>query len=1411
MNRMAAVFDQGVELWFSWMTSMAWQVAALVAVLTLAGFMLRHRSARFRYCLWTLVPIRLLLPPTLALVTGWAWWTLPSEQSFVAVAGTGPGATAETDSNSIIEPLRSNDTVVRLADDPLQDARSRNELIPISDEFLRPDDDGSDRNRLAAVGAESVASPPSDSHRINLPKWKAVLFGAWLVGTCSLITLLGVGYANVRRWIAESAPGDKALESMLQDCCQQLGFRGAVSVRMSLSVWTPLVTGLLRPVILLPPAVLQSLNPRELRAVLMHEMQHIVRRDFWQECVLTLVQIVYFFHPCVWFARRQLRRLREQACDEATVAVLGGQREDYGSGFVKVAELLVRPTPQLTLGIVDSDEHASSRLRRILDPKLPVGRGLSWSSIVVVVLLGLVLIPSAARQAAVAVPTQEAAATPTVANEATLADDAKSRNDSKPSPAGNDLPEQATEDIKTVGDGDGEPIEIHGKVLDVFGMPSPQSTVDFEGFSTKSQTRWKSSITTDADGAFRVRLKVRNEMLPQLSVSSVSSDNSQLGFYRFPRDQKSPPESIEIQLAKARSVRLKVIDKSGTPVADAHATLELPYPGVSQPVTTDKDGMAEIVISANERIQSVVAWKDNAGLDYRLYSLSREQRADAITKAPEFPASGVETLTLEGAAPVSVKVVDDDGQPLADVGVYPWLLKKDSENDQLNLSMYNREFHQMTNSDGTTIFAWLPSWQTGMIQFWPNVTEYGRERGSYTPATDKGRLEIVLKKLVPLRGRVRNADGTPASGIRISAFGAGYTSDEAHENGFTDSSGEYEILVPPDQIYLVVASGKAVAAAAQTGFAVFKGKPAEGKDFTLRPATRIYGTLVDEDTREPVPNATVFVYQYGQDLHSMNGVVLPNLENSRTYVQPLTTYSTQTKGQGQFELFVGDGNFDIRPPRQEKVEKFEISGEAEREFVVTTKLSKEVELTGVVRIADTNTPLASASVSGVSRNQGGRDWQATTNESGEFRVNQYPAATYVHAVSSDGMLGAITEVKAKQPLVELALKPVGTAKGRLLTLNTKEPWAGQIIQYGIRVPDENDRTWSNRFGGQVTTADDGTFELIGLVPDWEYEMSMTSRSDGTIPFLGKVTAKPGESVSIGDVSPRPPRKPYVPPTLEERINESFGVAGTPLERNVSAQEKIKLVSQHLLIVFGVPDDPRIHRLMDIRFNDSDFGPFRDEFLFMAIPTDAARIDAANQLAATLNESLDSERSEFLLVLLDSTGTKVAVADATDLSDEAGLSSERVFEWLRKFQPEPLDARKLLDDALVQAKEQNKRILIQETATWCGPCHLLSGFLDANRVWEKDYIWVKMDHRDKGAEELMDELREGANGGIPWFAILDADGKKLATSNELQSKNNIGFPSEPSGQAHFGHMLNSTRQRLTDEEIRELISRLKPSK
>jgi hypothetical protein len=277
--------------------------------------------------------------------------------------------------------------------------------------------------------------------------------------------------------------------------------------------------------------------------------------------------------------------------------------------------------------------------------------------------------------------------------------------------------------------------------------------------------------------------------------------------------------------------------------------------------------------------------------------------------------------------------------------------------------------------------------------------------------------------------------------------------------------------------------------------------------------------------------------------------------------------------------------------------------------------------------------------------------------------------------------------------------------------------------------------------------------------------------------------------------------------LDEQIATAFAVPGTPQQRHDKALDRIKLLKQRLLVVFGDPADKWVRGFFDARYHDKQIAAVRDDYLFMAIPTDAEHRDSAALLAADLKEPLAGDRGRLLLVIFDDEGTKLAAADGESLSSDGEFSAVKFLELLQEHRVTPLDANEMLAAALTRARQDNKRVIVQETATWCGPCQMLSQFLKKHPVWEKDYILVKMDHRWTGARERMKQFRQEADGGIPWFAVLDSDGKVLATSNEAKSGENIGYPSDDAGRQHFRAMLTATRQRLTDDEIAGLIGAL----
>ncbi len=175
---------------------------------------------------------------------------------------------------------------------------------------------------VPSSSAVRVATTDSRSTAYSF-RWVDLLFVGWLAGCIVSVVYFVRGYRKVRQLVRAAKPGDAATAALIESCVKALKMRQQVRVALTPDTQTPLVTGLLRPVILLSPELVTELTPQQLRAVIMHELQHVARGDLWHQRAVTLIHGIYYFHPCLWWATKQLCRLREQACDEATVAALG--------------------------------------------------------------------------------------------------------------------------------------------------------------------------------------------------------------------------------------------------------------------------------------------------------------------------------------------------------------------------------------------------------------------------------------------------------------------------------------------------------------------------------------------------------------------------------------------------------------------------------------------------------------------------------------------------------------------------------------------------------------------------------------------------------------------------------------------------------------------------------------------------------------------------------------------------------------------------------------------------------------------------------------------------------------------------------------------------------------------------------
>jgi hypothetical protein len=152
------------------------------------------------------------------------------------------------------------------------------------------------------------------------------------------------------------------MQALARELGRRLGLHRAVTLLESAAVAVPVVVGWLRPVVLVPASTLAGLAPKQLEAILAHELAHIRRHDYLVNLFQAVVETLLFYHPAVWWVSTQIRRERENCCDDLAVAVCG-DRLGYARALVEL-EGLRGAAPRLAMAV--SGGSLSGRVRRLV-------------------------------------------------------------------------------------------------------------------------------------------------------------------------------------------------------------------------------------------------------------------------------------------------------------------------------------------------------------------------------------------------------------------------------------------------------------------------------------------------------------------------------------------------------------------------------------------------------------------------------------------------------------------------------------------------------------------------------------------------------------------------------------------------------------------------------------------------------------------------------------------------------------------------------------------------------------------------------------------------------------------------------------------------------------------------------------
>lgn len=217
---------------------------------------------------------------------------------------------------------------------------------------------------------EPQQNKTADAHWFS-SVWNLVgdnLFWLWLAGAVASLMWFSTAYACFSRRIRRScaAPHSDDLAVFEQ-------MRGNHRLHMACSsrVSTPMLIGILRPVIVLPQlAYVHSGKGGELANILRHELMHYRRKDVLYKWLAVAVTSLHWFNPLMLPIRREISRACELSCDEAVISGMpADEKQSYGNTLLALSANRKLPSGILATTLCEDKKELKERLISIMQHK----------------------------------------------------------------------------------------------------------------------------------------------------------------------------------------------------------------------------------------------------------------------------------------------------------------------------------------------------------------------------------------------------------------------------------------------------------------------------------------------------------------------------------------------------------------------------------------------------------------------------------------------------------------------------------------------------------------------------------------------------------------------------------------------------------------------------------------------------------------------------------------------------------------------------------------------------------------------------------------------------------------------------------------------------------------------------------
>ena len=150
----------------------------------------------------------------------------------------------------------------------------------------------------------------------------------------------------------------------MQELAEQLQIKQRVLLLQSEIVKVPVMVGFLKPLILFPFSMMMQLPGEQVEAVLLHELAHIKRKDYFVNLLQNFAEIIFFFNPGVLWISSLIRDERENCCDDIAINQSKSKKE-FIQALVSFQEYNLEKS-KYALAFPGRKYHLLNRIKRII-------------------------------------------------------------------------------------------------------------------------------------------------------------------------------------------------------------------------------------------------------------------------------------------------------------------------------------------------------------------------------------------------------------------------------------------------------------------------------------------------------------------------------------------------------------------------------------------------------------------------------------------------------------------------------------------------------------------------------------------------------------------------------------------------------------------------------------------------------------------------------------------------------------------------------------------------------------------------------------------------------------------------------------------------------------------------------------